>query len=62
MLLVSCPVNAGELASALVRSELIAPHASTNSTSFTTRGEIVAVALITRLRPGALIDVVSTPG
>ena len=46
-----------ELASALVRSELIAPHASTNSISFTTRGEIVAVALITRLRPGALIDI-----
>ena len=44
------------------RSALIAPQESTNSTSLTTLGEIVAVALMTRLRPGALMDVVSTPG
>ena len=52
--LVSVLVNAGESAIALVRTELMAPQASTNSTSLTTFGESVMRGIYDQIASGSV--------
>ena len=47
-------VNAGESAIALVRTELMAPQASTNSTSLTTFGESVDGGVYDQIASGSV--------